>query len=67
MSNIDRNDRPDPEVARIVFELDGTIMRSRRAAALRQIMYGQPVGLPVKPNRIELLVLTALVQRLDPC
>ncbi|SAL88284.1 hypothetical protein AWB74_08486 [Caballeronia arvi] len=57
---------PDPEIARIVLELDRTIMRSRRAAALRQIVQGQPVPLPVKPSRVELLVLTALVLTYGP-
>ena len=57
---------PDPEVARIVLELDRTIMRNRRAAALRQIVLGQPVPLPVKPSRVELLVLTALVLTYGP-
>ena len=51
---------PDPEIACIALELDRSIMRSRRASALRQIVPGQPVPLPVKPSRIELLVLTAL-------
>jgi hypothetical protein len=63
---------PDPEVARIVLELDRTIMRNRRAAALRQIVQGQPVPLPlplqvpIKPSRVELLVLTALVLTYGP-
>ena len=57
---------PDPEIARIVLELDRTIMRNRRAAALRQIVQGQPVPLPVKPSRVELLVLTALVLTYGP-
>jgi hypothetical protein len=61
---------PDPEVARLVLELDRTIMRNRRAAALRQIVQGQPVALPMqvpmKPSRVELLVLTALVQIYGP-
>ena len=61
---------PDPEVARIVLELDRTIMRNRRAAALRQIVQGQlvslPAPLPVKSSRVELLVLTALVLTYGP-
>lgn len=61
---------PDPEVARLVLELDRTIMRRRRATALRQIVQGQPVPrplqVPVKPSRIELLVLTALVYVYGP-
>ncbi|SAK95864.1 hypothetical protein AWB75_06960 [Caballeronia catudaia] len=57
---------PDPEVARLVLELDRTIMRNRRAAALRQIVQGEPVPLPVKPSRVELLVLTALVLTYGP-
>lgn len=57
---------PDPEVARLVLELDRTIMRRRRAAALRRIVHGLPVPLPVKPSRIELLVLTALVSIYGP-
>ncbi|CAL8481644.1 hypothetical protein [Caballeronia sp. S22] len=57
---------PDPEVARIVLELDRTIMLKRRAAALRYIVQGNPVPLPVKPSRAELLVLTALVQTYGP-
>ncbi|SAL77882.1 hypothetical protein [Caballeronia telluris] len=57
---------PDPEVARIVLELDRTIVRNRRAAALRQIVQGQPVPLPVKPSRVELLVLTSLVLTYGP-
>ncbi|WP_250480031.1 MULTISPECIES: hypothetical protein [unclassified Caballeronia] len=57
---------PDPEVARLVLELDRTIMRRCRAAALRQIVQGQPVPLPVRPSRIELLVLTALVSIYGP-
>ncbi|BCQ28651.1 MULTISPECIES: hypothetical protein [Caballeronia] len=57
---------PDPEVARIVLELDRSIMRNRRAAALRQIVQGQPVSQPVKPSRVELLVLTALVLTYGP-
>jgi hypothetical protein len=56
----------DPEVARIVLELDRTIMRRRRAAALHRIVHGDPVPLPVKPTRIELLVLTALVSLYGP-
>lgn len=57
---------PDPEVVRIVTELERTIMRNRRAAALRHIVDGEPVPLPVKPTRVELLVLTALVQIYGP-
>lgn len=65
---------PDPEVARLVLELDRTIRRRRRAAALRQIVQGQAVPLPVqvpmkvpmKPSRVELLVLTALVSIYGP-
>ncbi|MDR5748745.1 hypothetical protein QCE73_36805 [Caballeronia sp. LZ029] len=57
---------PDPEVARIVRELDRTIMRHRRGAALRRIVHGLPVPLPVKPSRVELLVLTALVYVYGP-
>ncbi|KXU94760.1 hypothetical protein CR51_26285 [Caballeronia megalochromosomata] len=57
---------PDPEVARIVLELDRSIMLKRRAVALRFIVQGNPVPLPVKPNRAELLVLTALVQTYGP-
>ncbi|WP_250487448.1 hypothetical protein [Caballeronia sp. GaOx3] len=40
---------PDPEVARIVLELERTIMRNRRAAALRQIVQGWPVPLRLAP------------------
>ncbi|SAL85759.1 hypothetical protein AWB74_07426 [Caballeronia arvi] len=57
---------PDPEVARIVLELDRSITLNRRAAALRYIVQGNPVPLPVKPSRAELLVLTALVQTYGP-
>ena len=57
---------PDPEVARIMVALNRIIVRSRRAVALRQIVRGQPVPLPIKPSRIELLVLTALVQMYGP-
>ncbi|SAK79475.1 hypothetical protein AWB79_05040 [Caballeronia hypogeia] len=61
---------PDPEIARLVLELDRSIMRRRRAAALRQIVQGQPVPppmqVPMKHNRIELLVLTALVSIYGP-
>ncbi|WP_250510312.1 hypothetical protein [Caballeronia sp. GACF4] len=57
---------PDSEVARLVLELDRTVVRRRRAAALRQIVQGQPVPLPVKPSRVELLVLTALVLTYGP-
>ena len=53
---------PDPEVARIVLELDRKITLNRRAAALRYIVHGNPLPLPVKPSRGELLVLAALVQ-----
>ena len=61
---------PDPEVARIVLELDRTIRRRRRATALRRIVQGLPVPLavqvPMKPSRVELLVLTALVSIYGP-
>ncbi|SAL01308.1 hypothetical protein AWB80_08096 [Caballeronia pedi] len=57
---------PDPEVARIVLELDRTITLKRRAGALRQIVGGRPVPLPVKPSHIELRVLTTLAQTYGP-
>ncbi|MDR5776307.1 MULTISPECIES: hypothetical protein [unclassified Caballeronia] len=61
---------PDPEVARLVLELDRTIMRHRRGAALRRIVHGLPVPrplqVPIKPSRVELRVLTALVLTYGP-
>ena len=52
---------PDPEVARIVLELDRTITR-RRAGAMHHLVEGRSVPLPVKPSHIELRVLTSLAQ-----
>jgi len=57
---------PDPEVARLVLELDRIITRRRRAGALGHVVEGQPVPLPVKPSHIELRVLTALAQTYGP-
>lgn len=57
---------PDLEVARVVLELDRSITLNRRAAALRYIVHSNPLPLPVKPSRAELLVLTALVQTYGP-
>ena len=53
---------PDPEVARIVLELDRTITRRRRAGAMGHLVEGRAVPLPVKPSHIELRVLTSLAQ-----
>ncbi|MDR5748698.1 hypothetical protein QCE73_36545 [Caballeronia sp. LZ029] len=55
---------PDPEVARIVLELDRTITRRRRAGAISHSVEGRPV--PVKPSHIELRVLTTLAQTYGP-
>ncbi|SAL87632.1 hypothetical protein AWB74_08195 [Caballeronia arvi] len=57
---------PDPEVARLVLELERIITRRRRAGALGHLVEGRPVPLPVKPSHIELRVLTALAQTYGP-
>lgn len=57
---------PDPEVARIVLELDRTITRRRRAGAIVHIVEGRAVPLPVKPSHIELRVMTVLAQTYGP-
>jgi hypothetical protein len=57
---------PDPEVARIVLELDRTITRRRRAGAIVYIVEGRAVPLPVKPSHIELRVMTVLAQTYGP-
>ncbi|SAL82611.1 hypothetical protein AWB67_06172 [Caballeronia terrestris] len=53
---------PDPEVARLVLELDWTITRRRRSGAMHHLVERRSVPLPVKPSHIELRVLTALAQ-----
>jgi hypothetical protein len=52
----------DVEVARVTLELDRAITRRRRASALGHIVEGRSLPLPVKPNRIELAVITSLAQ-----
>jgi hypothetical protein len=52
----------DVEVARVSLELDRAITRRRRASALGHIVEGRALSLPVKPNRIELAVITSLAQ-----
>ncbi len=53
---------PDVEVARVTLELDRAITRRRRASALGHIVEGRVLPLPVKPDRIELAVITSLAQ-----